>query len=109
MKADRVNLRSHGRFFCEGGWAGFRPVEASNRGAVQRKSLPNSLIVRFELWKSSIDRQWYWHLKGEKNEKLAQGEAYASKDACLEAIEQVRKSSAAAMQDLSSKEREAGV
>lgn len=59
--------------------------------------------VRFEYWKSTIDRQWYWHLKDEGNEKLAQGEAYASKEDCLRAIEAVRKCATAAVQDLSAR------
>ena len=36
------------------------------------------------------DGQWYWHLKAENYQKIAQGEGYASKDGCLNGIEAVR-------------------
>ncbi len=61
--------------------------------------------VKFEYWRSSIDRLWYWHLKTDGNEKLAQGEAYSSKEACLEAIDQVRKAHEAELQNLSPREQ----
>jgi uncharacterized protein YegP (UPF0339 family) len=61
--------------------------------------------VRFEYWKSSIDRLWYWHLKTAKNEKLAQGEAYATKADCLEAIASVRQCAGATVQNLSPREK----
>ncbi|HYP16384.1 MAG TPA: YegP family protein [Opitutus sp.] len=61
--------------------------------------------MKFEYWKSSIDRQWYWHLVDAQNEKLAQGEPHATKAACLGAIELVRKSAAAPVNSLSPEER----
>ncbi len=61
--------------------------------------------MKFEYWRSSIDRLWYWHLKSDSNQKLAQGEAYSSKSACLEAIEQVRRAHEAEVQNLSPRER----
>jgi len=57
--------------------------------------------VKFEYWKSSIDQQWYWHLKNATNHKVAQGEPYSSKAECLQAIEQVRQASAAEARNLS--------
>lgn len=57
--------------------------------------------VRFEYWRSAIDRRWYWHLKNAQNEKLAQGEPYGTKAECLRAIEQVRAASAAPLFNLS--------
>lgn len=64
-----------------------------------------SSTVRFEYWKSSIDRLWYWHLKTVRNEKLAQGEAYATKADCLQAIDQVRQCATAPLQNLSPREK----
>jgi len=61
--------------------------------------------VRFEYWKSSIDRRWYWHLKTTDNEKLAQGESYASKAECMRAIELVRQCAIAELHDLTPLER----
>lgn len=57
--------------------------------------------VKFEYWKSSIDQQWYWHLKTATNEKLAQGERYSAKADCLRAIEMVRQSATAEIKNLS--------
>ena len=94
----RVNLRSRGRFLAEktGLLCGTFPGWRSG----PRRTAP-LFPVRFEFWKSTIDRQWYWHLKDERNEKLAQGEAYPTKEACLRAIEAVRKCATATVQDLS--------
>jgi uncharacterized protein YegP (UPF0339 family) len=64
-----------------------------------------SSSVRFEYWKSSIDRLWYWHLKTVRNEKLAQGEAYPTKAECLQAIDQVRQCAAASVHNLSPREK----
>lgn len=61
--------------------------------------------VKFEYWRSSLNRLWYWHLKTSENEKLAQGEAYPTKTACLEAIKRVRQSSAASVENLSPREK----
>lgn len=57
--------------------------------------------MKFEYWKSSIDQQWYWHLKNGTNRKVAQGEPYSSKAECLQAIDQVRQASSAEAQNLS--------
>ena len=56
--------------------------------------------MKYEYWKSSADRQWYWHLKGANGEKIAQGEGYKTKAACLHAISLVKSSSAAPVNNL---------
>lgn len=67
---------------------------------------PPTLDVKFEYWRSSLNRLWYWHLKTVDNEKLAQGEAYPTKGECLQAIARVRGSGGAMMQNLSTGEGE---
>lgn len=62
-------------------------------------------VVKFEYWRSSLNRLWYWHLKTAENEKLAQGEAYPTETACLEAIERVRQSRGALVENLSPREK----
>ena len=52
-------------------------------------------------WKSSIDQQWYWHLKNGTNHKVAQGESYQTKAECLHAIDEVRQASSAEVKSLS--------
>lgn len=60
-----------------------------------------TVAVKFEYWRSSLNRLWYWHLRTAENEKLAQGEAYPTEEACLEAIERVRQACAATVENLS--------
>ncbi|ACB73421.1 YegP family protein [Opitutus terrae] len=64
-----------------------------------------TVAVKFEYWRSSLNRLWYWHLKTTENEKLAQGEAYPTEAACLEAIERVRQSTGAVVENLSPRDR----
>jgi uncharacterized protein YegP (UPF0339 family) len=61
--------------------------------------------LRFEYWRSAMDRRWYWHLRTDQNEKLAQGEAYATRAECLRAMTQVQQSGLAPITDLSPRER----
>jgi uncharacterized protein YegP (UPF0339 family) len=35
--------------------------------------------MKYEYGKSSRNRQWYWHLKADNGEKIAQGEGYIHK------------------------------
>jgi uncharacterized protein YegP (UPF0339 family) len=78
-------------------------IDTHRAGPADLAFLPSA--VRFEYWKSSIDLLWYWHLKTAKNEKLAQGEPYATKADCLRAIEHVRQCSSASVQNLSPREK----
>lgn len=71
----------------------------------QCEEAPATLEVKFEYWRSSLNRLWYWHLRTAGNEKLAQGEAYPTKQACLQAIARVKGASTAVLEDLSSGER----
>jgi uncharacterized protein YegP (UPF0339 family) len=48
--------------------------------------------MKYEYWKSSTNGNWYWHLKAANGEKIAQGEGYASKQHCLDAIALVKSS-----------------
>jgi uncharacterized protein YegP (UPF0339 family) len=65
-------------------------------------NLPETVApVKFEYWKSSIDQQWYWHLKNGTNHKVAQGESYPTKAECLHAIDEVRQASSAEVKSLS--------
>jgi uncharacterized protein YegP (UPF0339 family) len=66
---------------------------------------PGAARLRFEYWRSAMDRRWYWHLRTDQNEKLAQGEAYATQAECLRAIAQVQQSGLAPITDLSPRER----
>jgi uncharacterized protein len=46
----------------------------------------------YQVWQSTSDRKWYWHLKSANNEIIAQGEGYASKAGALHAIALVKAS-----------------
>jgi uncharacterized protein YegP (UPF0339 family) len=48
--------------------------------------------MKYEYWKSDSDGQWYWHFKAGNGEIVAQGEGYASKHNCLEAIKLMKNS-----------------
>lgn len=48
--------------------------------------------MKFELWKSTADRTWRWHLKAGNREIIAHGEGYSRKIDCLKAIDRVRHS-----------------
>ena len=50
--------------------------------------------MKYEYWKSPADRQWYWHLKADNGEKIAQSEGYTRKSNCLRAIRLVKASAA---------------
>ena len=40
----------------------------------------------FQIWKSTQNGQWYWHLKAANHEIIASGEGYLSKEHCLHAV-----------------------
>lgn len=44
----------------------------------------------FQIWQSSTNYQWYWHLKAANHQIIAQGEGYASKEGALHAINLVK-------------------
>jgi len=46
---------------------------------------------KFKCWKSENDGQWYFHLKAENNEIIAQSEGYETKDGCLNGINSVKR------------------
>lgn len=47
--------------------------------------------MKFYYWKAG-DELWYWHLKAENNEIIAQGEGFTTKENCLASIELVKSS-----------------
>ena len=48
-------------------------------------------MEKFEFWQSKKDGQWYFHLKAENNEIIAQSEGYTTKDNCLNGINSVKR------------------
>jgi uncharacterized protein YegP (UPF0339 family) len=46
----------------------------------------------YEVWQSTRDYLWYWHLKATNNEIIAQGEGYTSKAGALHAVTLVKAS-----------------
>lgn len=40
----------------------------------------------FQIWQSTSNRNWYWHLKAANHEIIATGEGYQRKDDCLKVI-----------------------
>lgn len=40
----------------------------------------------FQMWKSSSNNQWYWHLRAGNHEIIARGEGYINKADCHHAI-----------------------
>jgi len=49
----------------------------------------------YQVWQSSSNYLWYWHLKAANNEIIAQGEGYTSKAGALHAISLVKQSHSA--------------
>jgi uncharacterized protein len=52
-------------------------------------------MAKFQWWLAQ-DRNYYWHLKANNGEIVAQGEGYTSKEACLKGITFVKANAAAA-------------
>ena len=48
--------------------------------------------MKFEIWKSSANSLWYWHLRAANHQIVAHGEGYATKDGALNAIQVVKSS-----------------
>ena len=46
----------------------------------------------FQVWQSSRDWKWYWHLKAANHEIIAQGEGYSTKAGALHVIALVKAS-----------------
>ena len=46
---------------------------------------------KFKYWQAKKDGQWYFHLKAENNEIIAQSEGYATKGNCLISIDSVKR------------------
>lgn len=46
--------------------------------------------MRFEIWESAADRQWYWHLKAGNGEIIASGEGYTTEEKCIHAVNLVK-------------------
>ena len=45
----------------------------------------------FEIWESTKDGMWYFHLKAPGGEIIANSEGYTTKDNCRNGIESVKK------------------
>ncbi|MCW3983737.1 MAG: YegP family protein [Candidatus Bathyarchaeota archaeon] len=48
-------------------------------------------MVQFEIKQNSTTKQFYWHLKADNGEIIANGETYVSKQACLNCINTLRR------------------
>ena len=48
--------------------------------------------MRYEIWQSKQNGQWYWHLLAPNHKIIAQGEGYHNKADCLHAIDLVKMS-----------------
>ena len=46
---------------------------------------------KFEMWESTKDGLWYFHLKAPNGEVIVSSEGYTSKDNCSNGIESVKK------------------
>ncbi len=49
------------------------------------------MTEKFEVWESSKDGLWYFHLKAPNGEVIVSSEGYTSKDNCTNGIESVKK------------------
>ena len=97
----RVKIRNRGCFPCGVPLLAYGALPTAQ---LQLPAPPFTPTLVFEYWRSSIDRLWYWHLKTAENVKLAQGQPYATRGACLHAIEQVRCAGSAPVANLSPRE-----
>jgi uncharacterized protein YegP (UPF0339 family) len=48
------------------------------------------MTEKFEMWESSKDGQWYFHLKAPNGEVIVSSEGYSTKDNCTHGIESVK-------------------
>ena len=55
------------------------------------------LKMVYQIWQS--EGLWHWHLKADNQEIIAHGEGYASKETCLFAINLVKNSHNAPVQE----------
>lgn len=46
--------------------------------------------MQFEIWQSTRNNQWYWHLKAANNKIIAAGEGYHNEQDCLHAVNLVK-------------------
>ena len=56
------------------------------------------LKMFYQIWQSK-EGLWHWHLKADNQEIIAHGEGYASKEVCLHAINLVKNSDSAPIQE----------
>ena len=52
-------------------------------------------LPRFEVWRGA-DAQWYWHLRAQNGQVVAQGEGYQRKGGALGGVEALKRSAARA-------------
>jgi uncharacterized protein YegP (UPF0339 family) len=55
------------------------------------------LKMLYQIWRS--EGLWYWHLKTENQEIIAHGEGYPSKEVCVHAINLVKNSHSAPIEE----------
>lgn len=56
------------------------------------------LRMFYQIWQSE-EGLWYWHLKTEHQEIIAHGEGYSSREVCVHAINLVKNSHSAPIQE----------
>ena len=47
------------------------------------------MVEKFEYWESKKDGLWYFHLKAENGEVIAQSQGYTTKDNCVSGIQSI--------------------
>ena len=48
------------------------------------------MVEKFEYWESKKDSLWYFHLKAENGEVIAQSQGYTTKDNCISGIQSIK-------------------
>ncbi len=46
--------------------------------------------MKYEIWQSSSDQKWYWHLRTSSNKIVSDGEAYDSKADVVDCITRIK-------------------
>ena len=46
---------------------------------------------KFEMWESTKDGQWYFHLKSPNGEIIASSQGYTTKDNCRNGIDSIKR------------------
>ena len=50
-------------------------------------------MQKFEIWKSSKNQKWYFHLRAANDQVICSSQGYTTKQNCVKGIESVKKNS----------------